>query len=253
MLKILFTILSLFCVTIGLAQSDTIATDRPGQSYSTATIPKGKLQVEAGAFMNVIGEDNEFDWGTGAILRYGLLKRFETSLDYAFLADEADYEEIESLDDLVPNFSQLRIGVRYEILKETQFVPALAGGLFYHIPIQEIETQNSLPQILLTASKGFNNFGINPSFLIFYRDYQKAPELLTTLNISYSATSVLGVFVGTAIRQTGIEDSEANTFLEGGFTYLVKSNFQIDADFGTARLNFGLDSLYGSVGFGFLF
>lgn len=252
---VLFLVASILASGAFAQDEAPLITDRPGQSYSAVVIPKRAAQVETAVVFNTadLGDglfttDRTFGW-VGAV-RYGLANRLEVSGDFGIVQPELVNEQAVDFD---PAVSSLRIGIRYALVEETDQLPAVAAALFYHPPVFDLDVEEALPQVLVTLSKSYGKWGINPSLLVFYQQRTRAPEVLATLNVSYSVSNDLGVFVGTAFRQLGIPDSRGNAFFECGGTYLLKPRLQLDFDIGTDRLNYSWDGLYSSLGCAFRF
>lgn len=238
-------------------EEPSLATDRPGLSYSATVVPSHYLQLETVVStqiqgLNTRGSLQQFGHITN--LRYGVLNRLEVSSDIHYGFSRLVFPEMENK--LESQLYAWRVGARYQVLRENKLLPELAVGLFYHPPVGDDlkSLEGALPEALITASKAFfGKVSVNPSLLLFYREADRAPDLITTLNVGYSASDKWGVFVGTAYQKAGVIRRsiapEGAIYLEAGSTYLIQSNMQIDIDFGSASVRDNWDSFYTNIGF----
>ncbi len=255
--RTLLILLLLFGRSLAWSQSEpALITDRPGLSYSARVVPTDYLQLETGVANAIAGLNNRGTFQQHnhvAQLRYGLLKKVEVSSDVNYGFSVVNWRE--NSEEYQNSFNSLRVGTRYQILSETNTLPDLTAGLFYRIPVGETaeDLKDALPEFLLTANKTvYDKISINPSFVLFLPSASSKPDVITTLNVGYSATDSWGVFVGTAYQQFGknIENNEkGSVYLEAGTTYLLRPNMQFDLDFGTDAVNHNWNSLYFNVGF----
>lgn len=252
-------IASLLSATVSIAWAQTepaLITDRPGLSYSATVVPTQYLQLETG-LANVIAGLNRsgsFQQHNHVIqMRYGLLKKVEVSSDVNYGFSVVNWRE--NTEEYKNSLNSFRVGARYQILTENNYLPELTTGLFYRIPVGEnaSDLKEALPDFLLTASKTvLDKLSINPSFVVFLPSTSAKPDVITTLNVALSATNSWGFFVGTAYQQLGenIENNEnGSVYLEAGATYLLRPNMQFDFDAGTDAVIDKWNSLYFNLGF----
>ena len=234
-----------------------LATDRPGLSYSATVVPSKYVQLEStftSIFSGLNTRSSFQQFGHITNLRYGVLNRFEVSSDIHYGFTRFVFPEMEN--EVENRLYAWRVGARYQVLHEHKLLPELAVGLFYHPPVGDDlkNLEGALPEALITASKSFfGKLSVNPSMLLFYREADRAPDFITTLNVGYSASDKWGLFVGTAYQKEGVVRRsiapEGAIYLEAGGTYLIQSNMQLDIDFGSASARDNWDSFYTNIGF----
>ena len=80
MKKIITGFILLLCYTVNLTAQETqkpnFSTDRPGQCFSSSTVPKGHLLLETGIGVDLFNGLNSWNL-TATDLRYGVAKNFE--------------------------------------------------------------------------------------------------------------------------------------------------------------------------------
>ena len=259
--------LLLFSLIVGLAfnlfgqNEPPLATDRPGLSYSATVVPAQYLQLEStftSVFSGLNNTSSNQQFGHLFQLRYGVAKRLEISSDINYGFSRFIAPEVETQSESA--VYAWRIAARYQVLKESKWLPELSAGLFYHPPVGDDlkALEGALPEAMITANKTFfDKLSVNPSMLVFYREVDKAPDFITTLNIAYSLNDKWGVFVGTAYQKQGVFRRslapEGAIYLEAGGTYLLSNQIQLDFDFGSASVRDNWDSFYANAGFSWRF
>ncbi|QHI37272.1 hypothetical protein IMCC3317_26510 [Kordia antarctica] len=245
-LNIVIGILFLFICTTIQAQNNSdenikdygvIVTDRPDQTESPTLVPKGLLQVETGFMYEEITTDNiESNTTTfnTMLLRYGLLDNLELrlGLDIAGTKNSARNSNFE---DKFSGLSPLYVGFKIGITEEKGALPEIGflGGAF-------------LPFTAATKYKPENTGGdFRFSFAHTLSENWSFSYNLgaawdgNSSNVSYVYTTVLGHSItekiGCYLEFYGDfpESDRANHLIDGGFTYLVSNNIQLDLSGGT--------------------
>jgi hypothetical protein len=246
-LTICLTLFLLFLLAIhtGLAQTDStasITTDRPTQGLSSSTVKKGFFQIESGAiFVDRTDQTQEWEkWSIGTTkLRYGVYDDFEVSVESSY-----EYWNIENIDDGSISTSEglgsVSAAFKVRIADEKGIRPqmAISGSItFRHLGGEDFAPTYSYPVGLLLASHtlsrrwslaynfGFSYNGENPDGFFIYTGslgYQISPKI-------WSFAEAYGNFDN---------GDQPNHRLDGGFTYLIANNLQVDITAG-----WGLDDV----------
>ena len=246
--------LALGCALLAAtANADSISTDRPGQSNSPSVVAPGTVQLEGGFTFERETDGGDPNTNTltvpGGLLRVGVLSFLEARV----LADGFVYEE-RSGDNNRSSGSDLTLGGRARLFDQKGFRPATA-----------LDFNLSLP----TGSDAVTSDGVDPSGIIIFRwvldeqfalltnvglastslgkdDSRRAFQVTPTLSLTSSITERVGAFVEyyAAFTDEGIDDEHA---MDGGFTWLVSDDLQLDISAG-AGLNHAAPDFFVSVG-----
>jgi len=108
--------ITFFCFGINVIGQDLV-TDRPDQTESSVTVPKGSLQIESGFLLGFSEEDNFISRELvtpSTLFRFGLLKGLE-------LRFVNQYERVKTNLDTIHGFNDLEFGTKIQVLgKENQ-------------------------------------------------------------------------------------------------------------------------------------
>lgn len=231
-----FLLASLCClIAIQLDAQNSVPeliTDRPDRVESSVTVPHKSLQIETGCLYEHSEDDlletSSFLYNS-TLLRYGLLENLELRLgveyeDSKTLIKETDEES--SLSGLLP----LSIGVKVNITEQDGFIPEMA--LLSHL---------ALPN---TGLEDFQSETLTPD-MILSMSYELSPKLSTGVNVgaewndgSSKAAGVYSWVFGIALNDKAgafietygsfAKDEDFENGIDGGLTYLIRPNLQID-------------------------
>jgi len=223
-----------------------INTDRPTQSFSPFVMPKGGVQIEAGFLSEKPSTGLNFNVVIyNALLRFGVTEKIEFRVTQNYIGIRSDGS---SLGD---GFSPTTLGTKIQIIEQAGWVPqigligsiTLTNGddLFAPLePIQDVRLlfQNDLTELVALAY----NYGVT---------WQDGESLNTySITVGYSVSGQVGLF----IEPYGFfgKNFSADHRLNGGVTYLVSDNFQLDFSGGNGIsqrspdffISFGLSALF---------
>jgi hypothetical protein len=235
------------------ANADSISTDRPGQSNSPSVVAPGSIQLEGSLTFERETHGGEPNTNTltvpGGLLRVGVLSFLEARVS----ADGFVYED-RNRDNNRSSGSDLTLGARALLFDQKGIRPATA-----------LDFNLSLP----TGSDAVTSDGVDPSGIIIFQwvlderfallsnlglgstslgkgDSRRAFQVLPTLSLITSITERVGAFVEyyAVFTDEGIDDEHA---MDGGFTWLVNDDLQLDISVG-AGLNRAAPDFYVSAG-----
>ncbi len=237
-------IIIIFITMSFTANGQKIITDRPDQTESSSTIPKGSLQIESGILVGFV-ENNNFSIRTivapTTLFRYGLTKGIEIRVvnQYVNLKNDETSENITGIADL-------EIGTKIQIFKKEGVNTEVAFLSHLVLPtgskevsFDKVGTINKLSishgindKLSVGYNIGYNYFGIEKGFITY------------SVALGYSISEKVGIYIE-PYGEIGILDEYLSNF-DAGLTYLIKDNFQVDFSFGTG-INYTMN--YISAGF----
>jgi hypothetical protein len=223
-----------------------IETDRPDFTESPNVVPKGALQVETG----FIWENDEQSFiGLGVLnnlseknitvnttlLRYGLTDNIELRFNTSFsnnreILNSAFTGGQDFTTDRV-GFSSSFVGFKTNLYKNNKvsigflghiYIPELASGDFVKAGGQKIAPEFLIPLTYDITDK----FGIAVQYGLTWDGFSPNPTTSYTLALGYGITEKLSAYVEPYGFLTN--NGEEVHLINGGFTYLINDNFQLD-------------------------
>jgi len=266
-ITILFILVSIVCNSSLFAQNDTvpekqkkkrdlpsIVTDRPDQTESSSTVPQGTLQIETG-FIFESEKDNDIksnNWGLGTtMLRYGVWDNFELRLGGYYQLSEAIYSIPEGDSTLKEDgWGPVVAGFKVYVVEEKGFRPEisiLADITMRHVGSPTLRPTFSYPTAKLAASHTlakWSSLGYNVGFA--YDGETADGFFVYSVALGFSLTEKLGLYVeGFGHFDHG---NYPNHKIDGGFTYLLRNNLQLDISAGHG-IGSEVNAYYVSAGF----
>jgi hypothetical protein len=227
-----------------VGQAQQIITDRPDQTESSATIPKGSFQIEAGVLLGFVElesqKEREITLPT-VLLRYGLTKALELRLVNNFLSVKN-----KTLNEEVHGFSNLEIGAKVQILKKEGVNTEIAFLSHLVIPTSSERLINSnygMVNKLSVAHELSENIGLG--YNVGYNYFGVGRGIITySLALGISLSDKVGLYFEPYGDLVELENHLAS--FDTGLTYLIDDNFQLDISFG-AGINHTMN--YMALGF----
>lgn len=230
-----------------------IKTDRPDATESSSSMQQGEFQVETGFILTKFdGPDNieitNYTYNN-TLLRYGLLKNLELRVGWNILGVEFSRSRME--EHIETGFTPFLTGVKIGITEEKGLLPEMA--LLGHVYFPFTASKQYKPDNTAVDFRfAFSHTLSEKSILAYNLGAQWQPnsaemEYLYTASYSYKFTKKFGGYA--EIYGELPEHYEARHYIDGGLTYLISNNFQLDAYVGTG-LNNNQKILFGT-GFSF--
>ncbi|MDA8886326.1 transporter [Bacteroidia bacterium] len=254
MIKNTLTLLLMVLCHFAFAQ---IETDRPDFTESPNVVPKGAMQIETGfilendklVYESRLGsllEKLEYSYQNFTInttlFRYGLTDNIELRFNTNFSCNQ--FKELKVLesgfvnptaefygDSIEVGFQTSFIGFKTNLYKNDKmsigflghlYIPELASGDFAKISGQKIAPEFLIPLIYDITDK----FGIAIQYGLTWDGYTPNPTTSYTMALGYSITDKLSFYLEPYGFLTN--NGDELHLINGGFTYLINDNFQLD-------------------------
>ncbi len=235
------TVLS-FANVFAQSSPGDIVTDRPDQTESPDLVPPGYVQVESGvSFEKYTDQDNQ-NWEQdqtyfSTLIRIGVFKNLEVRIapEYANITHKYRSQQNNPWNEQnFSGFNPLVLGTKIFILNESSNLPAMS--FLFHVDLPEVASSDfkggyPTPEIRLAVAKELSDrfsLGVNlgAEFDMAYR----STNGLYTIALGTGITDKLSGF----IEFYGFfrERFDNIHFFDGGFTYLLQKNLQIDVSGG---------------------
>lgn len=246
---------------------EPLVTDRPDFTESTLTVPRGRFQLEAGYTYT-------YDSGDGVrrqdhsypeiLLRVGLRDDVELRLTWAgwshmeeVFRERNDAGRRVKVTDRDDGGDDMNIGLKIHLIDQDGWVPDFGIIVDADVPTgANGQTSGDVdPAVkLLWAYDLTNSLSLagNVNFAAPTSDTGRFFQASASLSLAVAITERLGGYVeyfGFYPSERGQGDTQ---FLNGGFTYLITNNFQVDIRVGMG-LNDEADDLFTGVGFSWRF
>jgi hypothetical protein len=233
----------------GLGQyKPTISSDRPGQAYSAYTVGKNIIQTQSG-FNFIKSKTTDLQVNSYVFVpefRYGITEKFEIGWSMEITGNYFKISDIKSTENGISNWG---IGARLNIWEDEGAKPAL-GVLtvmnFTNWVSEEFDTGLPTPAVALLISKSCGDlFTFSGNLGAAWNGLYKYPTSGTyVLNFSCPITNKWGIFLE---NYGEFGNRFVDTFIDGGFSYLLNQHIQLDTLFGYGK-NDGVTEIFISAG-----
>lgn len=225
---IIFAVLLIVNTSIG---AQTIVTDRPDQTESSSTVPKGSIQIETGVLIGFSKTDGISERQTLApstLFRYGITKGIEIRM-------VSQFESIKNRNtsEKANGISDLEIGTKFQIFQRENVNTEVAflSHLILPTGAKDVTIDNFGTINKLSISHKISEtvgIGYNVGYDYFGR---RKGDFTYSLAMAIGITPKLGIYLEPYGGIIEFDNHEAN--FDAGITYLIKDNFQLDVSFGT--------------------
>ncbi|WP_066510293.1 transporter [Rufibacter sp. DG15C] len=209
-----------------------IETDRPDQTEAASLVPKGFLQLEAGYFRQVDKQEGYTlvsKLSPTVLVRYGLLEALELRL----LVEHLQLKETTVGLGKVSGWGPVAVGTKIKISEEKGLLPAMAfiGHLTLRTGKSEFKPSYLVPDFRFSLAHTLSDY-----FSLGYNvGYEWAPDealgqTIYTVALGAALSEKLGAFIEFFGQKP--QDQKWQHQLDGGLTYKLLSNLQIDASAG---------------------
>lgn len=246
-MKKIFLILLIIISTLQIkAQGlDDIITDRPDQSESAVTVPKGFIQIELGGVYEkdktehmfpllVPAKTTESISAPSALIRWGILNNIELRLGIETIFQKSDdgYSSTTQpyYEKWVSGIAPMEVGAKFRLFDEKNARPEAAFLASITIPVFDnaFKTQHLGAELRLAMANTLSE-KLSVSYNVgaeWDGEDNTNPTGLYTLAFGVGIDKKLSMFAEIyGFVRNGVEPDHR---LDGGFTYLVSRNVQID-------------------------
>ena len=238
-ITILFFTILLFTVQV---KSQDLVTDRPDQTESSVTVPKGKLQIESGMLFSSFGKSRSKIKSTvipTTLLRFGITDGIE-------LRFMNQFEKVKEGGISNSGMNDLEIGAKIQLLKNKDVNTEIAFLTHFIIPSGadhfRAAKAGSINKLAISHSLSDNiGLGYNVGYSYFG---EGNGDFTYSLALGIGLSDEVAIFFEPYGEIVEFKDFQAN--FDTGITYLLKDNFQLDLSFGV-----GLNHRMSFVGAGF--
>lgn len=243
------TMICLLLVTMhGVAQEE-METDRPDQTECSSVIEPGTVQVETGAIYTKNEHDRQerYNYPT-TLIRIGFVKAMELRL----IAGEWQRERCFDSSAAAGGFQPVKIGMKVKVCGEKGVRPQTV--LIAHLGLPFGDKRSVRPNVVTPEFRFSMSHKLSPALSLGYNlgmewDAETPyPSCIYTLTTGAELTEKLRAYVEIYGNTTYAAYPEC--LVDGGFTYLLRKNLQMDASAGYG-LNQHSDTYFLSVGLSF--
>ena len=236
---------------------DPLEADRPDFTESPSTVGLGRLQIEGGwTYLHdrSAGIDANLHSLPELLLRYGVTERIEFRLSWLGYLNYRDRDiqtgEIYSFD----GSSDLWIGCKLQITDESGWQPRSALIASVKAPIGVSEWTSHGSDTILNYNYGWgitDKLSLAGSTGTWWTQFEgdHYAVMHQSAVVGLGITERLGCYLEWfGLFFHGTDDVRPDHYLDGGFTYLVTEDFQLDWRLGVG-LNESADDLFTGIGF----
>ncbi len=216
--------------------SETISSDRPGQSNSPNTLGKMVLQFQTGLQVAGARKDefnsNNFSWP--AVIRFGIAEKVDLITQWGYQSGKSK-SEILDWERSANGINVADFGLRFNIFEEKEKAPALGFEAFYKTELTSSDFKLDYPsaRLNLMASKSFSElFSITTNLGLDVDGSGGGSNGFYTLNFVFTVSDELSLFFE---NYGDFTYEDFNTYFDFGGGYLLNDHLQLD--------------LYGGIGY----
>jgi hypothetical protein len=230
-------------------KQSTIATDRPDQTESPFLVPKGRFQIETGAWIEIDKNDTSRFKNSvynTTLWKYSISDHFEFRL-ITEIINEKEYKIKSSGDSLKSKyggFNSVAIGSKIFICEENGMIPKIS--LISHIQLPYFGARNFKPSYLAPRFRFLFQHTLSERLAFSYNlggewdGDSKNASVIYTASLGISLFENCGMFLeayGFMTENGNKNDRFSGSFshdhrLDAGITYIIGKDFQLDASGG---------------------
>lgn len=262
-LCILFLVLG--CLgTPRIQAQQTIQSDRPGQAFSSYALPTGSKQLQVGLYTDRLGtfsysdpaDVRYSDTGLETTLRLGVVKRVDLQVTLDGMLREgkrlspslSGTDPVETREPATMYLNPVVLGGRYHLSDQHGILPSTAVIVRWFSPLasEEVRAADGALEFRLATQHQFLQDRFSYSFNIAAVPLLRDPWYQWVHNLGYSVSKRVGIFVEYfADYQLNVTNHQ----YDGGFSFLLSDNTQLDAFAGVRQWENEFYRVFGSVGF----
>jgi hypothetical protein len=213
-----------------------LVTDRPDQTESSIVVPLRSLQIESGFVYaldeNPLARAKNISYNT-TLMRYGLLENMEMRLGIEYAGEEVTDQSTGKKTSSY-GFSPLYTGLKLQITHEKGFMPEIAFLAGLELPFtahKTFKTSHTAANMRFSLSHTLSErFSLGYNLGAEWDGDTPVPSYFYSVALGLSITGKAGAFIEFygLIPEKGI----STHLIDGGITFLIKQNLQLDASGG---------------------
>lgn len=214
---------------------DSLTTDRPDFTESTSTIPKGHFQIEGGTTLNRVEDSDSTSFGE-------LLVRIGTGNSWELRLGAGSYSRVELPDETVSGLEDPSVGVKIRFTEDAEQLapgqPAASLILLTSIPEgdEDLTADEWVPQSKLALGWSLSpRLSLSSNLIYSYAvdGDERFHQLGVSLSGGLSVTDRIGTFLEVYGFSEESDDGPSTQYVNGGVTFLIHNDLQVDARVGT--------------------
>lgn len=232
-------------LTSAAAGAEELVGDRPDFTESAVTVGAGRVQLEAGATLTEAGRVTELTAGE-ALLRLGIGERWELRLGLNSYArvDLLGGAELEGFED--PS-----LGAKLALLDPGDGGTALAllFGSSIGVGDDEVGSDEEQPEVKLLLGvplAGQAELGVNVGYARPVDGGRRFGQLVASVAAAWPVADRVGVFVEVYGFSREAPGGPESTYFDGGVTFALGPDLQLDARAGTGLSGNDVDLFLGA-------
>ena len=209
--------------------SETISSDRPGQSNSPNSLGKMVLQIQTGPQFDGASNDNfnsnAFSWP--AVIRFGIAEKVDLITVWGYQSGKFK-SKINDWENSAKGINMVDFGLRCNIFEETEKAPALGFEAYYKTELTSSDFKPDYPtaKLNLMASKSFSDlFSITTNLGLDVDGSGGGSNGFYTLNFVFALSDELSLFFE---NYGDFTHEDYNTYFDFGGAYLLSPDLQLD-------------------------
>ena len=217
---------------------DPLITDRPDFTESTETVPVGMTQVEGGYTYSRTGQAKQHSYGE-LLIRHALGRKMELRLEVP------SYARVHSTLGKASGFEDGSIGFKVMIAKGADRPGlkkprvSLIGATSLPIGSRDFRERKLQPEVKLLLGWNLSEqvaVSSNLNYAYLSEDGNRYSEVSGSVSFGFSLSDRVGSYVEIFGFVPGGDRSNTR-FINGGFTYLINNDFQLDTRLGCGLSN----------------
>ncbi len=249
-MRIIAVFVMLILVLPLAAQDSDMVTDRPDQTESAVTVPKGLFQLETGFLYQYdeiqLLEIEDYVYNT-SLLRYGLFENMELRFGFGYMAQQYTNKSID-FGNTNRAWSPMNFGLKTHITQQNGWVPELALLTTLNLNTagdQVFGEEYTGMNLRLAASHQLNDWlGLGYNAGAEWNGGQAWPVYFYSVAAGISLSGQLGCFA--EVYGYLPEFSHPDHRMDAGFTFLILDNLQVDLSGGIGLSEISPDYFIGT-------
>jgi hypothetical protein len=233
-------IVLLLCAGSSWAQPASLITDRPDITESSTVVGWGRFQIETSAQWQTFGFEglDETVFSTPTLVRIGLNRALEFRIETDALTS-MNRSVTGAPDTDFTGYSPIAVGGKLHLLANN--AGTRSAGLLVHVEVpsgsSEFKTDDTAVTIIVAADWDLADglgLGVNAGADVFDgADGDPLTGGAFSAALGYDVADGVGAFLEFAASGMGLVPEHRTTIIDGGVTYEVNPDFQLDLAFGS--------------------